>query len=220
MQFDVPRLLRAVTRAVEPRVHEGRPARVIIASRDYDTTPEDLWNALTDAERIPRWFLPVTGELRLGGHYKLQGNASGKIVGCEPPKELALTWEMQGDVSWVTVRLAPAPTGGTRLELEHIAHVPDEWWNQYGPGAVGVGWDLALIGLDAHVRAGSASSLDPAAVMAWTASSEGGAFVEGSSEDWGRASIAAGTPAVEATGAAARTTAFYKGEGGGEPAAH
>ena len=38
----------------------------------------------------------------------------------------------------------------TRLTLEHIAHEDEEglkFWDQFGPGAVGVGWDLALLGL-------------------------------------------------------------------------
>ena len=51
-----------------------------------------------------------------------------------------------GGVSWVTVRLSPDPKGGTRLELEHAAHV-EEHWKKFGPGAVGIGWDLGLLGL-------------------------------------------------------------------------
>ena len=31
----------------------------------------DLWEALTSAERIPRWFAPVSGDLRLGGRFQV-----------------------------------------------------------------------------------------------------------------------------------------------------
>jgi hypothetical protein len=39
----------------------------------YPASQSDLWDAVTNADRIPRWFLPVSGDLRLGGHYQLEG---------------------------------------------------------------------------------------------------------------------------------------------------
>lgn len=209
MKIDIISQIGAVDREVREYVHEGRPARAVVASRSYDTTVEDLWDAITSAERIPRWFLPVTGELRLGGRYQLQGNAGGTITRCDAPHHLALTWEFGGDVSWVTVQLKPEGDGA-RLELEHIAQVGGEFWDQFGPGAVGVGWDLTLVGLGQHLRTGEA--VDPKAAEAWTMSPEGKDFLRRSSADWCRASIAYGTPEAAATAAAARTTAFYSGE--------
>ena len=210
MKIDIAAAIGAVTREVTSREREGRTARVVVATRTYDTTIDDLWDALTNAERIPRWFLPVSGDLRLGGRYQLQGNAGGEITRCEPPRHLALTWGMGGDVSWVTVTLAEDPKDGTRLELEHVAHVSDERWDQFGPGAVGVGWDGALMGLGRHLETGAAN--DPQAAMAWMGSPEGKDFMRRSSDSWCRASIAAGTDAAAAKAAAARTTAFYTGE--------
>jgi uncharacterized protein YndB with AHSA1/START domain len=69
MTQDIAGLIGAVTREVTGREHNGRPARVVRASRTYDTTMDDVWDAITSAERIPRWFLPVSGDLRLGGRY-------------------------------------------------------------------------------------------------------------------------------------------------------
>lgn len=66
------------------------------------------------------------------------------------------------------------------------------------------------MGLDEHLRTGA--TLDPQAAEAWTLGPEGKQFVRGSSDDWARAAIAAGTPAADAMVAAARTTAFYTGE--------
>src|SRR5690606_22050656 len=60
-----------------PRDHQGRPARVARLMRSYPTTQDDLWDAITNPERIPRWFMPVSGDLRPGGHYQLEGNAGG-----------------------------------------------------------------------------------------------------------------------------------------------
>jgi hypothetical protein len=59
-------------------------------------------------------------------------------------------------VSWIEVRLTATSEGRTRFELEHIAHVDDERWNEYGPGTVGVGWDLTLVGLAMHLSSGRA----------------------------------------------------------------
>ena len=73
-------------REVADRQWDGKPAKAVVAARVYDTDPKDLWDALTNPERIPRWFSPVTGELKLGGRYQIQGNAGGTITRCDPPR--------------------------------------------------------------------------------------------------------------------------------------
>ena len=78
-------------RDVADREWEGKAAKAVIAARVYDTDPDDLWDALTNAERIPRWFSPVTGDLKQGGRYQVQGNAGGTILRCEPARALDLT---------------------------------------------------------------------------------------------------------------------------------
>jgi uncharacterized protein YndB with AHSA1/START domain len=210
MKIDIAAALGAVTREVASRDHEGRPARLVVAARTYDTDIDDLWDALTNAERIPRWFMPVSGDLRLGGRYQLQGNAGGEITTCSPPRHLAVTWEHGGQVSWVTVRLAEEDAGRTRLELEHLAHVDEKFWDQFGPGAVGVGWDLAILGLAQHLE--TRGAFDPKQAMDWPTSPDGKVFVRGSSEGWGAASMAVGTDPAAANAATGRTTAFYTGE--------
>jgi hypothetical protein len=95
------------------------------------------------------------------------------------------------------------------MSLEHIADVEDERWAEFGPGAVGVGWDMMLNGLAAHVTTGAA--VDPAAAMEWMTSPDGVRFVTESSDYWCAASIAAGTPEAAAQAAADRTTAAYTG---------
>src|SRR3569833_1496722 len=82
----------AVTREVGTATIPAGEARTVVLRRTYDADIEDLWDAITDPERIPRWFLPVTGDLKLGGRYQLQGNAGGEILTCERPKLLRVTW--------------------------------------------------------------------------------------------------------------------------------
>ncbi|WP_394821632.1 SRPBCC family protein [Pendulispora albinea] len=214
MKIDVVRYIGAVTREVRESEQNGRPARVVVASRTYDTSIEDLWDAITNPERIPRWFLPVTGDLRAGGRYQLQGNAGGEITECAPPRRFSLTWVYAETTSWVAVTLKEV-SKGTRLELEHTTYV-DDHWNQFGPGATGVGWDLAITGLGHHLATGAA--VDPKDAAEWPLSEEGKDFARRSSDDWCRAAIASGTDPAVAKASAARTTAFYTGEG--EPPAH
>jgi uncharacterized protein YndB with AHSA1/START domain len=209
--IDVVHQINAVARRVGSRTLPAGEARTVVVTRSYAAPIEDVWDACTNPERIPRWFLPISGELRVGGRFQLEGQAGGTIERCDPPRGFAATWEFGGEVTWIELQLTPDGSGETQLQLEHIAHVDDERWAQFGPGAVGVGWDLGLIGLSLHFQSGGAQ-VDPAEVAAWTVSAEGKQFIRDSSEGWGEASIAAGTPADAARAAAARTTAFYTGE--------
>jgi uncharacterized protein YndB with AHSA1/START domain len=203
--------LGAEFRQFENRDHDGKPARVVVAVRTYDTDQGDLWDALTNRERIPRWFLPVEGDLKLEGRYQLKGNAGGTITRCDPPQALDLTWEFGGGMSWVTVRLQPEGER-TRLTLEHIvlASDVDEHWAKFGPGAVGVGWDLALFGLALHLESRGAA-VDHAAVHQWLASEEGKTFMRASAAAWSDAHIAGGEDPSVARGMAERTAKFYTG---------
>ncbi|MBS0297377.1 MAG: SRPBCC family protein [Proteobacteria bacterium] len=197
-------------RRYEDREFQGKPSRVVVAERVYRTNPADLWNALTDRERIPRWFLPIEGELKLGARYQLQGNAGGTITRCDPPEALDLTWEFGGGMSWVNLRLTPEGDA-TRLTLEHIVHASDvdEHWAKFGPAAVGVGWDLAFLGLGKHIAEGA--TVDRETGFAWTMSDEGKAYMRESAAAWAEAHIAGGADPEEARGMAARTVQAYTG---------
>jgi hypothetical protein len=54
-------------------------ARSVTVRRRYDAAIEDVWDALTTAERISRWFLPVSGDLHQSG-VTSRGSAGGEIV--------------------------------------------------------------------------------------------------------------------------------------------
>lgn len=208
--IDVTHHVSNVARSVGTRMLEAGEARVMTVSRVYPTDQEDLWDACTNPERISRWFLPVSGDLEVGGRYSLEGNADGTVEECDPPNRFAATWEFGGEVSWIEVRVTEEGPGRARFTLEHVAHVSDERWAQFGPGATGVGWDLGLLGLVLHLESGS-EPVDPQEFMAWSMSEDGRRFVDGSSTAWMEASVAAGTDREEAEAAAARTTAFYTG---------
>lgn len=135
--------LAAAERVVTRRESDGTELVSALVRRSYEPAVPDVWSALTDPERLARWFAPVSGDLRPGGVFAVQGNAEGEVQGCEPPRRLTVTWG--GPVSIVEVRLSERG-GGTLLELEHT--VPVEFVGS-GAGAlyVGPGWDVAVLGL-------------------------------------------------------------------------
>jgi uncharacterized protein YndB with AHSA1/START domain len=210
--IDIVRELEATRREVgEGRIAAG-VGRAIRLQRDYDAPIDDVWDAVTNPERIGRWFLPISGDYRLGGRYQFEGNAGGEIVACERPHRLKVTWvygevTSDADVSELEVRLSTLDGGATRFELEHTAIVPEDRWAEYGPGAVGVGWDGGLLGLTFHLRGGSLD--DP---VAWQMSAEGREFFTRSSAAWGEANQAAGADPEAAARAVTNTTAFYAPE--------
>ena len=208
MNFDAESHLNAMERSVSYLDRDGRPGSAVALSRSYVTAIENLWDALTNSERIPRWFTGISGELELGGRYQLEGNASGVITACEALSHYALTWEFAGDVSWVEVRLTDNGADGIRLALTHTAHQSPHW-DAYGPGAAGVGWEMGFLGLAFHLERPHDPRPDD---MAFATSPDGKTFITGSSEGWAQAAIAAGTDPDTAHAAARRTTAFYTGE--------
>jgi len=207
--IDVKEHISAVRREVGTRTLEAGEARVVTLTRTYDAPVDDVFDACTNVERIPRWFAPVTGDLRVGGRYQVQGNAGGLIERCDPPRSFAATWEMGENTSWIEVRFAGSPEGGTTVTLEHVAHVDDEFWERYGPGATGVGWELGLLGLAGHLGAAGVPPAEEG--EAWALSAEGREFAALSGEAWGEAHIAGGGDPAAAQASAARTVAFYTG---------
>lgn len=201
----------AIRRGLVTRTDERGAAKVQTVAQTYATTVEDLWDAVTNQERLPRWFAPVTGDLELGGRYQVEGNAGGTIESCEPPHRFRATWEFAGQVTWIAVTVSP-DGDGAQLRLEHTALVPEDtsFWEQFGPGATGVGWDLAFMGMAKHLATGATIAGD--AAQGWETTPEGLAFITESSRLWAEQNVADGTPREAAEAAGARTTAFYTGQ--------
>jgi uncharacterized protein YndB with AHSA1/START domain len=149
--IDITNQLNAIDRNVEqlPAADGAGELVCVRMRRSYDTPIQDVWEAVTQPDRIRRWLLPISGDLRVGGRFQLEGNAGGQILTCEPPRLLRTTF---GDPnSIVELRLTPQGDGDTVLELEHT--VPIEL-AQSSAGAlyVGPGWDGALMGLGRFLR--------------------------------------------------------------------
>lgn len=196
----------SIHRSVEPNGDKT----VVALTRTYDADIADVWDAVTNPERLSRWFLPVDGELKVGGRYQTQGNAGGEILECEPPHRYLITWVFapeptEKDITEVEVRLRE-DGDRTVLELRHEATVDPQMWSQFGPGAVGVGWDLTLLGLTMHLEHPDAAA-PPAEEFEKDPRSRD--FIIASSEAWGAANAKYGTPPDEVAAQTAATTNFY-----------
>jgi uncharacterized protein YndB with AHSA1/START domain len=205
MNIDVAQSAGAVARAVRKATRDGRPARVVVADCSFDTTVEDLWDAITNPERIRRWLIPISGDLRLGQRYQLEGNAGGEIIACDPPKLLTVTWEFGDSISWVAAALATVNRGAS-LTLEHTAHL-DEHWEKFGPSAAGVGWDVWFLALRRHLATGESFTDEQSSE--WLLTRAGRDFARLSADGWRRAAVTDGEDPAQAQAAADRTFDFY-----------
>lgn len=199
----------ATRRAVGNRSVEGKEAAAVTLSHEFPVSAEELWDTCTKADRLAKWFLPISGDLRRGGRFQLEGNAGGTIETCEPGRSFSATWEYAGEISWIECEITEAADGGAYLTLSHVAHLDDEHWPKYGPGAAGVGWDLGLLGLKLYLDGVRENA--PEADPAWVASPEGIRFINTASESWRQAHVASGAPVDQAESAAQNTAAFYTG---------
>jgi len=211
IDINVDHQIKAVQRNLGTRTIDAGEAHVVTVSQTYDTDPNDLWDAVTTSERIPRWFLPISGDLKVGGSYQLEGHSGGTVLTCDPPKNFTATWEYGGNVSWIDVSITSDGPDRARLLLEHIMPVADdEIWRQFGPGAVGMGWDSMLLGLAIHLSTGE--SIDPSFGQQWTATDDGRRFLTLSGEEWYAATVAFGVDPATARAMADRCVKAYLGQ--------
>jgi uncharacterized protein YndB with AHSA1/START domain len=140
-------------------------ARVAVFKRTYPTTVEDLWEACTNPERLRRWYVPVTGDLRMGGTFQQVNMGSGTIVACEQPHLLKLSLGNGADE--IELRLSPGAADGTAtLELQHATTLDshDIGGQRYDAiFCMGGGYYPRLRALDLHLRGTLPDDYDSAA---------------------------------------------------------
>lgn len=207
---DVLDELAAVHRVLGKGSVPAGEAYTVELQRRYDAGIDDVWDAITSAERLRRWLRPVTGDLRLGGTFALEGGEHGEILRCERPRLLKVSWLYGPDAdAWpgtseVEVRLTPGPAGDTEFELIHSAVVGEPSFPIYGPGAAGVGWDLNLLALTRLLASDEIENL-----AEFDKSPEGREFSRRSAAAWGQAHLAAGGDPEQVAAAVEATTKFY-----------
>jgi uncharacterized protein YndB with AHSA1/START domain len=182
---DIDDVIKSTHREIGEHRIEGHEATgTVVLRRSYHTTAEDLWGAVTEPERLRRWFLPVSGDLREGGSYQIEGNAGGRILDCAPPRLLRVSWVYADMASQLEVRIS-ADGDQAVLELEH-GGIPDGFFE-----GIGTGWDPALWTLDLHLRGELADDLGDR-LAAGDIPPDVQEFFARSAQEWHAIAVAAG----------------------------
>jgi uncharacterized protein YndB with AHSA1/START domain len=115
----------------------------------YDTGIEDLWSALTDAQRLARWVAEVEGDLRPGGAFRATFTSSwegpGRVEVCEPPRHLLVTMSPGREDETVIEAELAADGGQTWLVVEERGLPLEEL------PAHGAGWQAHVEDLATHL---------------------------------------------------------------------
>lgn len=77
-------------------LHSAEGKGIVHVEDRFETDVENLWSALTDRDRLARWYGQVEGDLRAGGEFRARLFASGwegtgRVDVCEPPRRLQVT---------------------------------------------------------------------------------------------------------------------------------
>lgn len=148
--------------------------------------PALIWDALTDPARLETWYGAVDGDLVEGGRFHLGSGAVGSILEVEAPHKLSLTWEVDGSVDPLLLRVDPEDDGTSRVSIHHTALMDRAVFDEFGPGAVAIGWEIALQALRSEIEGGTAPT------RAWLDSEEGQAQLRAWSIRWAAEAVAAG----------------------------
>jgi uncharacterized protein YndB with AHSA1/START domain len=96
--------------------------------RTYDASAADVWDAITSADRLARWFAEVSGDFHQGGEFLVvfgdgdENRSRGRILTCQPPHRLEVTWTF-GTLPDESILLAEIVEEGevTTLVIDHRA---------------------------------------------------------------------------------------------------
>ena len=125
--------MTASTARLVGTLHDRNGVGVVRLEDRYDTDIEDLWDALTDPERLGRWLGRIEGDLHVGGEFTAYYFASGwegtcSVEECDRPRRMRIrsVSEDQPDGSITEVTLT-ADGEGTILVIEDqglpVAHL-------------------------------------------------------------------------------------------------
>ncbi len=116
--------------------------RTMVFERRYDHPIEDVWSALTESDRLARWFGSYDGTGSVGGTVTLtltaDEDAGGEpstvhIIECDPPRRLVVDLPETQTRSW-RIALTLSERAGTTMLLFEQTVPPDMSTADVGPG--------------------------------------------------------------------------------------
>lgn len=147
----------ALTRFV-PRLGHFDDVATFRVAREFDVTPERLWNALSKPGEIGVWLLPVSFEPRTGAAYAFRSQPAMTGTLGEYRALGAIRFDSADGAFW---RFAIEPLGGSgttrmrltvedRMTLESVERFPGGAVKAWYPG-VTAGWHEILDALEHHL---------------------------------------------------------------------
>jgi uncharacterized protein YndB with AHSA1/START domain len=144
------------------RLRSAGGAGVVRIEDRYATGIDDLWSAVTDPERLARWWGRVEGDLRSGGAVRLFVESAGlqstgRIEECEPPRRLRVT-SRETDESWAgsapdapppfdsVIEVTLTPAGDQTILVIEVSGLPLDKVAFYGAG-----WQMHAENLAAYL---------------------------------------------------------------------
>jgi uncharacterized protein YndB with AHSA1/START domain/DNA-binding transcriptional ArsR family regulator len=165
-KFEQPRLrtLSAVKRRAEETMSD-RPTFVYVTY--IESTPELVWEALTDADLTARyWGHANVSDWAVGSrweHVRIDGSGvvdvTGTVVESAPPRRLVTTWDGADDPSQVTFEIEPYH------EIVRLTVTHENLADESDRAEVGFGWPAVLANLKTLLETGQVLSREP-----WTMS--------------------------------------------------
>jgi uncharacterized protein YndB with AHSA1/START domain len=147
-----------MTSEIQAAVRLDGDRRAVRLERMYATDPKDLWSALTEPDRLARWFARVEGDLSPNGAFVVyfddddpNQRTVGQVLRCEPPSKLEVSWSFQKE-GQTRLSVELTDTGdATRLVLDQ-ARLPVTSAAGYSAG-----WHTYLEQLAADLSGGAGS---------------------------------------------------------------
>ncbi|MGZ8745164.1 MAG: SRPBCC family protein [Nocardioides sp.] len=102
----------------------------------WETDAADLWDAVSNPERLARWFAPIIGAVTVGGEFGIHFDDGDvpdmTLLSCDPGA-FAFTWPTEAGSTEVRVEvLATGPTTSTLLLTHRL--LPPASAPEYGAG--------------------------------------------------------------------------------------
>jgi uncharacterized protein YndB with AHSA1/START domain len=112
---------------------------VVHIEERYDTSVEDLWSALTDPERLSRWYGDVEGDLHLGGEYRAHlfatgWEGTGRVTACEPLRSFTVVSRDPSEPNEEVTTVTLIEDGDQTLLVFEQRGMPLEYVAGYGAG--------------------------------------------------------------------------------------
>lgn len=139
---------------------------IAVVKGRYATDPDDLWSAITEPDRLSRWYGKVEGDLRVGGRFRLfvhgtHWEGTGRVDECDPPRRLRLTMSEDGGAEGV-VSAELVPDGSHTILVIRRSDVPLDRLFGYGAG-----WHVHAEDLGAHLARHDCEDFGAAWLQRW-----------------------------------------------------